>query len=226
MALTKTPNDLASAFWLDMMSRGLGYRNDGPELADAKRDAFKRMLAKYPPDAVKVCCEKLRPSGFFPSVDEVELEIQEVLKWRMEIHAVLLEGEVFTEEQLWEMRNRALSHTLTEKNNRFPIWDGGKPKHREDFEKAISELQAALDDYIAFNPEPEDFMDKRSVRIARENLAADFVPYPTRDTAEERTERLRQAELEHEQRKAEALAAFEASVEDDMIAEIEGQRHV
>jgi len=210
-----------------MMTRGLSYRNDGADLADAKRDAFKRMLCKYPPDVARVCCERLRPDGWFPSIDKVEIEIIELLKWRNEVFTALLEGEVLTDEQLRQIEIRRLGYKLSAALKLFPIWDNGKEQRQEQFEEAKATLSNALREFVEFCPEPEDFIDRRSVASAEEYLKSELVPYPYKiETAKDRSERLRQRDLEHEQRKAEAIANLEAAIEDDMIAEIEDQKHI
>lgn len=210
------------------MTRGLSYRNDGPELAEAKKNAFKRMLMKYPPDVARECCERLRPRGWFPSVDEVELEIIEALEWRKEAFAALENGEVLTADQLNQIKHKKLGYQLEAALEPFPIWDRGKPQHKENHAKAVAKLTEALKNYTEFVPDVKrDFVDRRSVSLAQGFIDAGFLPNPNRRENEEDRQQRMKLEAENMDRiKAEKIADLHASVDDDMIAELEGQKHI
>lgn len=203
LALTKTPPDLAKLAWMEMMHRGLSYRNDGKDLAKGKKDAFQRMLQQYPPDAALTACRALRPGGWFPSVDDVQLEIEEIIAWRREAYAALEGCEIFTDEQMFSMKSRHLSHQLAEVLSTFPIYDIGKPSRLKYFEAQTTKLRLALDAFTSHDGETTDFIDCRLISQAKGFLSDGYMPNPHRiETPKERQDRMAGERDEMEGKKA------------------------
>lgn len=172
-----------------MIVRGLAYRNDGPRLADAKALAYSMMLRKYPPDAARQVCERLRPDGWLPSCDTLEIEILEALSWRIDTLKALDEAVHLSEEQIMKARERKLALGFIEIFNRLPSWDNGSDRVAEARRKGIIELSAALEAFENEAREDHDF--KYEQKNARRWIDEPFVAYPYNQT---KTEKQKQKE--------------------------------
>ena len=225
LALTKTTIEKGEELVADMIARGLSFRTDGDLFSDAKFNRYAQAFASYPPDIAGAICRRLRPDGWLPATDTLEAEMREMVKYRQEVYEALLSGEVLTAEQIYAAKERRLGFSLIEAMHPFPYWDNGRENEREKWKSKKAILFAALEQFEAFANDGHSFT--REVIAAKEYLSAPLVPYPwSPPTAEERQAKLKQNEAEHAEMKRKMLAEFEASVEDDMIAEIEGQKHV
>lgn len=176
LAFSQTTVEFAEELFTGMILRGLSYRNDGAELADAKMMAYVRMLRKYPPDAAKAACERLRPTGWLPSSDTLEMEIREMLAWRLDTLKALEEAQILTPEQLQKARERRLALKFIEIFNRLPFWDTGSERCAELRRTGIIELTAALNAFEEEATEDHDF--KHEQANARRWIEEPFVAYP------------------------------------------------
>ena len=219
LALSKTTEGMAKLVFGDMITRGLGYRNDGPELADQKMQAYLRMFMKYPPDAVLQVGKKLRPNGWMPSVDTLETEIINILSWRMEIFDALLRAEILSDEEIFKIHTRHLEFKLLSILDRLPMWDFETERCRDMRSRGLvtlSDALTALKQHIG-NSEHDC---SRSITRAQEWLDIDFIPYPYGRKTD------RQKELERmgfEKRKKSMVQDLMQSAEDDLINEYLGQ---
>lgn len=159
-----------------MILRGLAYRNDGARLADAKMMAYSMMLRKYPPDAAKAACERLRPDGWLPSADMIEVEIRDALEWRMDTLKALEEAKLLTPKQVQKSRERHLALKFIEIFKRLPMWDIGSERCKQTRRDGVISLTAALNDFELEASDDHDF--KHEQHNARRWIDEPFIPYP------------------------------------------------
>jgi len=223
--MTSSSFEFGQDLYSDMIFRGLSYRNDGPELADARLSCYARTFAKYPPDVAVAAASKLRPDGWMPSADTLEIEMQELVQDRKDMFDALNEGHVLTVDEMKAAEKRRCGYNLAAALDKFPIWDNGTDKREKHYLACYAKLGIALKAYQAINPNPQDGIDRRQISRAENILASNFTPCPHKSEKEKQGDR-EAALLDHERRLKEQRQKLQTAIDDDLIAEIEGQKHV
>ena len=177
----------------NLVARGLSTRNDSPKIADARMEAFARMLQKYPQDACAVVIRKLRPDGWFPSLDQVEAEILEILGWRLDLLSALHGGHVHTADEIHEHRTRVLAIAMADTLRPLPLWDAGTDRCRQTRETGLITLKAAVTAFKS-HVEVKPHQYERELKRAETWLDMDFVPRPKEETAADRAEQRRETQ--------------------------------